>query len=87
MRSGAALLFGVEPDRAEHALPALVVDAPATQEHADTPRHRYASRADFAGNALLLILIAVNVARTLRHAMWRDELQIFQSTTSNGSLW
>ena len=87
MRSGAALLFGVEPDRAEHALPALVVDAPATQEHADTPRHRYASRADFAGDALLLILIAVNVARTLRHAMWRDELQIFQSTTSNGSLW
>lgn len=42
---------------------------------------------DLAGDALLLILIAVNVARTLRHAMWRDELQIFQSTTSNASHW
>lgn len=48
--------------------------------------HRGRSAADVACNALFLILLAANVARTLRHAMWRDELQIFQLGTASGSL-
>src|ERR1043166_8454182 len=31
-----------------------------------------------ASDVLFVLLLAFNVARTLRHAMWRDELQIFQ---------
>ena len=45
-----------------------------------------ASVADIACDALFLILLALNVARTLRHAMWRDELQIFQLGRASGSL-
>jgi hypothetical protein len=42
--------------------------------------------ADLASDALFLLLIAFNVARTLRHAMWRDELQIFQLGLGSESL-
>jgi hypothetical protein len=45
-----------------------------------------ASAADIACTGLFLLLLALNVARTLRHAMWRDELQIFQLGTASGSL-
>jgi len=38
-------------------------------------------------DALFLLLIAVNIIRTLRHAMWRDELQSFLIATSSSSLW
>lgn len=47
---------------------------------------RPASAADIACHGLFLILLAVNIARTLRHAMWRDELQIFQLGTGSASL-
>jgi hypothetical protein len=42
--------------------------------------------ADLASDALFLLLIALNVARTLRHAMWRDELQVFQLGAGSESL-
>jgi hypothetical protein len=35
--------------------------------------------------ALLVILLAIDVARTLRHAMWRDELQIFMIAASSAT--
>jgi hypothetical protein len=45
-----------------------------------------ASAADVVCNVLFLILLAANVMRTLRHAMWRDELQVFQLGTGSNSL-
>jgi hypothetical protein len=50
------------------------------------PAGRAASAADIACHGLFLILLAASVVRTLRHAMWRDELQIFQLGTASGSL-
>ncbi len=38
-------------------------------------------------NGLLLLLIIVNVIRTLRHAMWRDEMQPFQIAANSSSIW
>lgn len=55
-------------------------------EGASAPRDRRALALDLACNGLFLLLIALNVARTLRHAMWRDELQIFQLATGSTSL-
>lgn len=57
-----------------------------TEPSAARPPGRPASAADIACHALFLILLTVNIARTLRHAMWRDELQIFQLGTASGSL-
>ena len=37
-------------------------------------------------HALFLLLLAFGIARTLRHAMWRDELQIFQLGTASRSI-
>jgi hypothetical protein len=45
------------------------------------------TRAAIASDALFLLLLAFNLARTLRHAMWRDELQIFQLGLGSESLW
>jgi hypothetical protein len=42
--------------------------------------------ADLACDALFVLLVAFNVARTLRHAMWRDELQAFQLALGSDSL-
>ena len=39
-----------------------------------------------ASDVLFVLLLAFNVARTLRHAMWRDELQIFQLGLASDSL-
>ena len=47
---------------------------------------RSASGADIIYHALFVLLLATSVARTLRHAMWRDELQIFQLGRASGSL-
>jgi len=38
-------------------------------------------------NGFLLLLIIVNVIRTLRHAMWRDEMQAFQIAVNSPSIW
>src|SRR3974390_2287981 len=35
--------------------------------------------------ALFVFLLAINVVRTLRHAMWRDELQIFMIAASSAT--
>jgi hypothetical protein len=35
--------------------------------------------------ALLVFLVAINVVRTLRHAMWRDELQIFMIAANSAT--
>lgn len=40
-----------------------------------------------ATTALFACLIAVNVARVMRHAMWRDELQAFQLAATSNSPW
>jgi hypothetical protein len=37
--------------------------------------------------ALFILLIVVNVIRTLRHAMWRDELHSFMLALDSSSLW
>jgi hypothetical protein len=47
---------------------------------------RSVSVADIVCHGLFLSLLALNVVRTLRHAMWRDELQIFQLGRASGSL-
>ncbi len=39
-----------------------------------------------AVRALFFLLLALNIVRTLRHAMWRDELQIFQLGSGSPSL-
>jgi len=41
---------------------------------------------DFACNALFLLILVANLTRTVRHAMWRDELQIFQLGLGSSSL-
>lgn len=41
---------------------------------------------DLACHALFLLLLAFAIARTLGHAMWRDELQIFQLGTASRSI-
>lgn len=38
-------------------------------------------------DGMFVILIAVDVIRTLRHAMWRDELQIFMLASGSPKLW
>jgi hypothetical protein len=38
-------------------------------------------------NGLFLLLVAVNVTRTLRHSMWRDEMEVFMLATGSPSLW
>jgi len=38
-------------------------------------------------DALFVFLIIVNVIRTLRHAMWRDELQVFMLAIYSSSPW
>jgi hypothetical protein len=38
-------------------------------------------------DAVLVFLIIVNVIRTLRHAMWRDELQVFMLAIYSSSPW
>jgi hypothetical protein len=38
-------------------------------------------------NALFVLLMVINVVRTLRHAMWRDELQAFMLALDNPSPW
>jgi hypothetical protein len=38
-------------------------------------------------HALFALLIAFDIVRTLRHAMWRDELEIFLVASSSSSLW
>ena len=35
--------------------------------------------------ALFVILLAIDVTRTLRHAMWRDELQIFMIAANSAA--
>src|SRR4051812_5829981 len=57
-----------------------------TEANAAGRADRPAAAADFACHGLFLILLIANIARTLRHAMWRDELQIFQLGTASGSL-
>lgn len=52
----------------------------------DAGAGRSASAADIICHGLFLVLLALNVVRTLRHAMWRDELQIFQLGRASGSL-
>src|SRR5437588_5150148 len=44
------------------------------------------SRNGAVSNAIFFLLLALNVARTLHHAMWRDELQIFQLGTNSRTL-
>jgi hypothetical protein len=39
------------------------------------------------GGALFILLIVFNIIRTLRHAMWRDELQIWMLAANSPSLW
>ena len=43
--------------------------------------------AAIASDALFAILVVVNVTRTLRHAMWRDETQIFMLALYSRSPW
>jgi hypothetical protein len=38
-------------------------------------------------DALFVLLVVINVIRTLRHAMWRDELQIFMLALYSSSPW
>jgi hypothetical protein len=38
-------------------------------------------------NALFVLLIVVDVIRTLHHAMWRDELLIFMLALDSSSPW
>jgi hypothetical protein len=40
-----------------------------------------------AATALLLALMFLNLIRVLRHAMWRDELEIFQISVNSSSAW
>ena len=39
-----------------------------------------------ASDLFFCLLLALNLARTLRHAMWRDELQIFQMAANSRTL-
>ena len=43
--------------------------------------------ATMAFHIFFLTLIVVNVVRTLRHPMWRDEMGTFQIATASASLW
>src|ERR1700730_8726100 len=49
--------------------------------------HRLPTKKRIIATALFVFLIAVNVTRALRHAMWRDELQIFMIAASSASPW
>ena len=44
------------------------------------------SSSSTAGDVLFFLLLALNIARALRHAMWRDELQIFQLASGSPTL-
>src|SRR5258707_14263361 len=49
--------------------------------------NRKAWLATMAFHIFFLMLIVVNVVRTLRHPMWRDEMGTFQIATASASLW
>jgi hypothetical protein len=42
--------------------------------------------ASLASDILFVLLLALNIVRTLRHAMWRDELQIYQLGANSPTL-
>src|SRR5262249_55396277 len=47
----------------------------------------YPFRTTLAFHVFFLTLLVVNVVRTLRHPMWRDEMASFQFATASASLW
>jgi hypothetical protein len=51
------------------------------------PHQRLTDIPALVSNGLLALLLAVNVFRTLHHAMWRDELEIFMVSSASSSLW
>jgi hypothetical protein len=52
-----------------------------------TSRRRLDAIGTALAHAFFALLIVVDVIRTLRHAMWRDELDVFVAALSNSSLW
>jgi hypothetical protein len=52
-----------------------------------TPQRPLERTAAIASDALFVFLIAIDVIRTFRHAMWRDEMYVFMVGTGSSSLW
>src|SRR6476646_4787590 len=50
-------------------------------------RARLTSIPAIVSDALFFLLIAIDIVRTLRHAMWRDELQSFMLASASSSIW
>ncbi len=50
-------------------------------------RARLTSIPAIVSDALFFLLVAVDIVRTLRHAMWRDELQSFMLASASSSIW
>jgi hypothetical protein len=64
----------------------------ARSEHVSSVRmakiaQSYPVRTTLAFHVFFLTLLVVNVVRTLRHPMWRDEMGTFQIATASASLW
>src|SRR6478672_204627 len=50
-------------------------------------RARVPSIPTIVSDGLFFLLIAIDIVRTLRHAMWRDELQSFMLASASSSIW
>jgi hypothetical protein len=61
------------------------VSAPA--DKLAVPRPRLDAIGTALAHAFFALLIVIDVMRTLRHAMWRDELDTFVPALGNSSLW
>jgi hypothetical protein len=52
-----------------------------------TSHRRPTEIAATVSNTLFVVLMAIKVIRSLRHAMWRDELQVFMIALNSPSPW
>jgi len=64
-----------------------VAGVSAPTDNPIVPRRRLDAIGTALAHAFFALLIVVDVVRTLRHAMWRDELDVFVAALSNSSLW
>jgi hypothetical protein len=62
------------------------LSASASTRATSSPRRHFTGIVGIVSNGLFFTLIAVDVIRTLRHSMWRDELQVFMLASSSPSL-
>jgi hypothetical protein len=63
--------------------------APKSESYNESATRRWipTSIATAVANTVIVLLVAVDIVRTLRHVMWRDKMVVFLVALSSSSLW